>query len=366
MYKENLRNMSQRLVRFDWAMKNLLRNKANYDIVEGFLCALLEDNDLQVLEVLESEGNQDDENDKFNRVDVVVRDNLDRKILIEIQNTKESDYLFRMVYGTSKSISDSIESGDKYREIDKVISVSILYFDLGIGEDYLYYGQTEFKGLNTNEIINKNSEKVKRLIPKGAKYNGVEIFPEYYLIQVKKYQNVVKNAIDEWVYWFKNEKVAEGSNSKHIQKVAERLEVLKMNKAERKNYERFLEKLASEKDMVQTSQDEGYEKAQKELIPLLEQAEAKAEQERKEKERAEAKAEQERKEKERAEAKAEQERKEKEQERKEKELAEAKAKEALLKIEKMVIKLNQKGFSEIEIAEDLEISLQEVKKMLGV
>ena len=48
--------MSQRLVRFDWAMKNLLRNKANYDIVEGFLCALLENNDLEVIEILESES----------------------------------------------------------------------------------------------------------------------------------------------------------------------------------------------------------------------------------------------------------------------------------------------------------------------
>ncbi len=58
----------QKLVRFDWAMKNILRNKANYDIVEGFLCALLEDNSLKVLDINESEGNQEDETDKFNRV----------------------------------------------------------------------------------------------------------------------------------------------------------------------------------------------------------------------------------------------------------------------------------------------------------
>jgi len=32
----------QRLVRFDWAMKYFLRNKANFDIIEGFLCALLD------------------------------------------------------------------------------------------------------------------------------------------------------------------------------------------------------------------------------------------------------------------------------------------------------------------------------------
>ncbi len=214
-----MKNKSKRIIRFDWAMKHLLRNKANYYIVEGFLCALLNDNDLQVLEVLESEGNKEDENDKFNRVDVIVKDSKARHILIEIQNSKESDYLYRILYGTSKHIAESIEAGDKYYQIVKVISVNILYFDLDIGNDYLYYGRTEFIGMNTNERIDKNNERVKRLIPKGAVYNGIEIFPEYYLIQVKKYQDEIKQAIDEWIYWLKNEQVKKGSKSKHIDKV---------------------------------------------------------------------------------------------------------------------------------------------------
>ncbi len=260
----------QKLVRFDWAMKNILRNKANYDIVEGFLCALLEDNSLKVLDINESEGNQEDETDKFNRVDVLVKDSQDRNIIIEIQNTRESDYLYRMVYGTSKNISESIESGDKYRNINKVISVSILYFDLGIGDDYIYYGQTEFVGLNTKERINKDSKKVQTLIPKGAKYNQLEIFPEYYLIQVNKYQNIIKKSVDEWVYWFKNEKVKEGSNSKNIKNVEKKLNILKMSPEKRKIYLHYLERLASERDMVETSRLEGKQEAEKKLLPLIE------------------------------------------------------------------------------------------------
>lgn len=255
----------QRLVRFDWAMKHLLRNKANFDIVEGFLCALLNDNNIKVIEILESESNQDSENDKFNRVDVLVKDAQDRNIIIEIQNTRESDYLYRVLYGTSKNIVQSIELGDKYRNISKVISVSILYFDLGIGNDYLYYGNTEFVGLNTNERIDKNSEKVKKLIPKGAKYNSIEIFPEYYLIQVKKYKNIVKKAIDEWIFWFANEKIKAGSKSKNIDKVEEKLNILKMNPKARARYEYYLGRLASERDMLETSKEEGREEAKKEL-----------------------------------------------------------------------------------------------------
>jgi hypothetical protein len=229
-----------KVVRFDWAMKHLLRNKANYDIVEGFLCALLEDNNLKVIEILESESNKEDEDDKFNRVDVLVKDSQDRKIIIEIQNSREADYLYRILYGVSKSISQSIEAGQPYKNISKVISVNILYFDLGIGEDYLYHGTTEFVGLTTNERISKDNEKLKKLIPQGAKYNPVEIFPEYYLIQVEKYQNIVSRAIDEWIYWFKNEQVKEDSKSKNIEKVKDKLSVLKMTKAEREAYEKYL------------------------------------------------------------------------------------------------------------------------------
>ncbi len=276
----------KRLVRFDWAMKYLLRNKANYDIVEGFLCALLEDNDLKVLEILESDSNKDDESDKFNRVDVVVKDSQGRKILIEIQNSREADYLYRILYSTSKAIAESINSGDKYLQISKIISVNILYFDLGIGEDYLYYGQTEFVGVNTQERINKDNEKIKKLIPQGAKYNILEIYPEYYLIQVEKYPNVVKRAIDEWIYWFKNEKIKEGSHSKHIEKVAEKLDILKMSKEARKSYEKYLENLAADLNILETAHYDGYKEAEEKYKKKLEQAKKKAEQERKEKEQA--------------------------------------------------------------------------------
>lgn len=226
----------------------------------------------------------------------------DRNIIIEIQNTRESDYLYRMVYGTSKNISESIDSGDAYHKINKVISVSVLYFDLGIGNDYLYYRKTEFVGMNTNESINKNSRKVQNLIPKNARYNQIEIFPEYYLIQVNKYENIVRRAIDEWVYWMKNEKIKEGSTSKNIEKVNEKLSLLKMSPTQQKCYQRHLEKLASEMDMVETSRDEGRKEMETKLLPQLEaerkrvkaeQDRVKAEQEKVEAEQEKVKAEQE-------------------------------------------------------------------------
>ena len=61
----------KKLIRFDWAMKTILRDKANFDILEGFLGALLEDNEIKILQILESESNPIDENDKFIRVDLI-------------------------------------------------------------------------------------------------------------------------------------------------------------------------------------------------------------------------------------------------------------------------------------------------------
>ena len=76
------------LIRFDWAMKRLLRDKANFVVLEGFLSELLQDN-IKIHRILESEGNKEDESDKFNRVDVLAENNKKELIIIEVQNTRE-------------------------------------------------------------------------------------------------------------------------------------------------------------------------------------------------------------------------------------------------------------------------------------
>ncbi len=64
--------MTKKLIRFDWAVKKLLRNKANFVVLEGFLSELLFD-DIKIQKILESESNQDTENDKYNRVDILTQ-----------------------------------------------------------------------------------------------------------------------------------------------------------------------------------------------------------------------------------------------------------------------------------------------------
>ncbi len=258
-----------KVVRFDWALKHLLRDKSNFDILEGFLSALLEDDEIKVLQILESEANQEDESDKFNRVDLLIEDGNKRKIIIEIQNTRESHYLERLLFGTSKVIVDNIGLGQTFKEVAKVISVSILYFNLGSGDDYLYYGTTEFRGLNTgNPLIVK--EKIEKTEDFEIKYKFSEkkVFPEYYLIKVDKYPNVIKKKIDEWIYWFKNNQVLEGSTSKNIDKVKEKLARMNMTEEQRKAHERYVTNTVIETDMIETAKEDGKLEMARNLVSL--------------------------------------------------------------------------------------------------
>ncbi|MDI6791980.1 MAG: Rpn family recombination-promoting nuclease/putative transposase [bacterium] len=245
----------KRLIRFDWAAKHILRDKSNFDILEGFLTALLE-KEIKIINLLESESNQEDESDKFNRVDLLTVDDKGEYIIIEIQNEREVHYLERLLYGTSKLIVENLETGESYKKIRKVISISILYFILGEKvDDYVYYGNTEFRGLHTNNpLILRRKEKktIKRIETK-------DIYPEYYLIEVEKFEDVIQSDLDEWIYFLKNESIRDDFKSKNIKKVKEKLDILKMNKEEKKRYERYLTNLAIETDIIEGAREEGIE-----------------------------------------------------------------------------------------------------------
>ena len=159
-------------IRFDWAIKRLLRNKANFGVLEGFLTVLLGE-EIHILEILESEGKQQREDDKFNRVDIKARNSKDEIILVEVQNTRELYYLERILYGVAKTITEHIDLGEIYSNVKKVYSISILYFDIGQGSDYLYHGQNTFYLLAFyKEVIKRQFIK---LLKSAQAHIGIEI-----------------------------------------------------------------------------------------------------------------------------------------------------------------------------------------------
>ena len=144
---------NNKYIRFDWAMKRLLRNKANFAVLEGLMTTLLNEK-ITIVKLLESESNQESEFDKYNRVDLLAEDSQGRLILFEIQNNNEYAYFQRMLFGTSKLVTEYINRGEGYENVRKVFSINIVYFALGSGSDYVYHGKTEFRGLHNNELLN--------------------------------------------------------------------------------------------------------------------------------------------------------------------------------------------------------------------
>ncbi len=222
-------------IRFDWAMKRLLRNKANFGILEGFLSELLAD-DIQIENVLESESNKENADNKANRVDLLVQNTKGELVIIELQSDYMQDYLLRMLFGTAKLIVDNMDAGMLYGKIKKVISVNIVYFDLGHGADYVYHGSTNFVGLNKKDILALSKQE--QLVYHTDQI--AEIYPEYYIIKVNQFDDVAKNTLDEWINFLKNEEVADGSKARGLHEAIEKLDILKLSKEDKKEYDRYI------------------------------------------------------------------------------------------------------------------------------
>ena len=230
--------MSKKLIRFDWAIKRLLRNKANFVVLEGFLSELLFE-DIKIEKILESEGNQDTGDDKFNRVDILTSNSKNELIIVEIQNTYEIDYFHRMSYGTAKAISENISLGDEYSKVKKVISVNIVYFDLGQGKDYVYKGGVQFEGIHKKDIL-QLSVRQKNVFQKE---NVSDIFPEYHIIKVNKFNDKAKDTLDEWIYFLKNSEVKDNFKAKGLKEANDVLDMMRLTKEQKYGYDRFVDSL---------------------------------------------------------------------------------------------------------------------------
>lgn len=229
---------SKQLIQFDWAIKKMLRHKANFDILEGFLSELLSQS-IKIKQILDSESNKETNNDKFNRVDILVENSNGELLIVEVQNSMEYDYFHRILYGTSKAIAEHIKEREPYANVKKVISITIAYFDLGHGKDYVYHGTTNFKGIHKGDILHL-SNRQKELY---SKEKPNQVFPEYWLIKVGKFDDRIKDKLDEWIYFLKNGAVLDNFTAQGLAQAKDKLDEMKMTEPERKAYRQYLKHL---------------------------------------------------------------------------------------------------------------------------
>lgn len=241
-----------RYIRFDWAVKRLLRNKANFGVLEGFLTVLLGE-PIRIVEILESEGNQLNETDKFNRVDIKARNSKDEIIIVEVQNTREIYYLERILFGVAKAITEHIELGQLYSEVKKLYSISILYFDIGRGTDYLYHGQNSFVGVHTGDLLEVSTKEKNAIVRKLP----AEIFPEYFLIRVNEFNKVAVTPLEEWIEYLKTGVIHPDTKAPGLEEARRKLVYYNMNKAEQLAYDEHINAIMIQNDVLSTAAMEG-------------------------------------------------------------------------------------------------------------
>lgn len=248
-----------RYIRFDWAAKRLLRNKANFGVLEGFLTVLLGEN-IRILEILESESNQLSPEDKFNRVDIKARNSKDEIIIVEIQNTREIYYLERILYGVAKTITEHIGLGRIYSDVKKVYSISILYFDIGQGNDYLYHGQNTFVGVHTGDFLQVTTKEKGVIVRKLP----AEIFPEYFLIRVNEFNKSAVTPLEEWIEYLKTGIIRPDTKAPGLEEARRKLIYYNLEPAERQAYDRHIDAIMIQNDVLGTAREEGLQEGHEE------------------------------------------------------------------------------------------------------
>ena len=240
-------------ISFDWALKHLLREKANHDVLEGFLSTVL-DTDIKIHRLLESEGNKNSADAKSNRVDLLAENTSGELLLIEVQGEAEFAYFQRMLFGASKLVTEYIESGENYEHVKRVYSINIVYFDLGQGEDCVYVGKTEFHGLNKGDLL-----KLSPFQKQTFKAEEVsDLYPRYVILKVNDFNRWSRDSLDQWLYFLATTDIPEDADAPGLREAREKLDRMHMGRDEGVLYDRYLMDRAILRNQMVTARGEGY------------------------------------------------------------------------------------------------------------
>ena len=246
-------------VRFDWAIKRILRDVANKEVLEGLIQVLIKE-PVTITEILESENSKDSLEDKGNRVDVKAKTEKGEYIIVEVQLTKERDFFQRIIFGTATAINGQIGIGQDYRVIKKVYSINILYFNFGSGDDYAFHGVTTFRGMTNKDAelkLNTKSEREYMDSERRRMTSPEEVFPEYFLLIVDRFNEVAKTPIEEWMAYLKDGAIRDDTTTPGLQEARRKLEYMSMTEEERQAYREYMVSVHAAQDAIETAKSEG-------------------------------------------------------------------------------------------------------------
>jgi len=230
--------MEKPLISFDYAIKYLLKDKGDYEIVEGFISALLTSEGYKPIKIralLDGESNKESKHLKRSIADVIVEDEQGNNYIVEIDRAYTDLFLQKAVFNTSRLIVDNLGANQDYLQIKKVFHINLLYFPFENTKAPLHHGKVIFHEIDQTHSIDIH------LVDRGMQmYDVHNIFPEYFLISIPLFNDVIKEEIDEWLYLMKHSEVKEDFKSPYMKKAAERLSILTMSNQEREIYDSYV------------------------------------------------------------------------------------------------------------------------------
>ena len=247
-----MEEMKEQFVRFDWAMKRLLRNKADYVVLEGLITTLL-GKKIRIKKLLESESNQDSDEAKQNRVDLLAEDETGALYLMEVQNETEFAYFQRMLFGASKLVTEYINRGQGYENIRKVYSINIVYFNLGQGKDIVYHGKTEFRGMHDGEVLQLSPFQRQKFDVDAVS----DLYPEYFILKANDFNRWSRVPLEQWMYVLSTGDIPADADAPGLSEAREKLRLAKMTKAELESYYKHLDNVVILRDNIETARGEG-------------------------------------------------------------------------------------------------------------
>ena len=249
-------------IRFDWAMKRLLRNKANYAVLEGLLTTLFGEQ-VRILQVIDTEPYAGDDICECFRSDLLIANAENEQVVVEIQNNNEYAYYQRIMFGLSKFLTDLVNKDiGGYEHMRKVYSVNIVYFSLGHGKDFVYHGKTEFRGIHEGDLL-----ELSPFQRQTFKVDEVsQLYPEYYILKVNDFNRVAKSPLEEWIYYLNTGEVPDSATAPGLDTVKKQLQLDRMSKEDLKAYYRHLDNIVILRDNIYTERAEGRAEGRAEAI----------------------------------------------------------------------------------------------------
>ena len=122
----------------DLFARYLLGKNGNEDLLENLVNATLSDfnfEEVKDLEIIDPFNLSENIDLKESIIDVKAKTKDNKTVIIEFQLCGNMNFLDRIFYYISKNIVNELHEGEDYQEVQKIISINLLDFNLNFGDD---------------------------------------------------------------------------------------------------------------------------------------------------------------------------------------------------------------------------------------